>query len=221
MRGMQAGEIVRLEEITRATTAIQDGLISPFSERFIAVPELDMIVEALQGFNCILTANYADKGTQELSAALERRVCMKRLPSLPSLEAEIAVVARRSQELLDENPDYADIRIERNPVAIAAQVVRELREKAARVNGAVVPLSRPDSTLSPAETIDAAYQGALLGAFFGNGQMTVADIAPAVRDVVVKGSDENAKAFNDYVSRVAQQRARANPLWKEFAEAIA
>lgn len=48
MRGMQAGKIVRFEEITRCPPEVQDGLLSILSERLLMIPELGGQNEAVK-----------------------------------------------------------------------------------------------------------------------------------------------------------------------------
>src|SRR5689334_13830581 len=45
-RAMEGGKIARFEEVTRASSEVQDALISLLSEKTIAVPELDVQIAA-------------------------------------------------------------------------------------------------------------------------------------------------------------------------------
>ncbi|PKN54463.1 MAG: ATPase [Deltaproteobacteria bacterium HGW-Deltaproteobacteria-14] len=73
MRAMEDGVMVRIEELTRVTSEVQDGLITILSEKALPIPELATEVQARRGFNVIATANNRDKGVNELSSALVRR----------------------------------------------------------------------------------------------------------------------------------------------------
>src|SRR5918994_7928393 len=75
MTAMDQGQIGRFEELTRATSDVQDALISILSEKYVSIPELDedSIVFAQPGFSIIATANSRDRGVNELSSALKRR----------------------------------------------------------------------------------------------------------------------------------------------------
>ena len=73
MRAMEEGTLVRLEELTRMGSDVQDTLITVLSEKILPIPELNDAVHARRGFNVIATANNRDKGVNELSAALKRR----------------------------------------------------------------------------------------------------------------------------------------------------
>ena len=72
MSGMEAGTIVRLEEINRMASEVQDTLSTILSEKTMPVPELNSAVHAVRGFNIIATANDRDRGINEPSSALMR-----------------------------------------------------------------------------------------------------------------------------------------------------
>ena len=69
MRAMKDGKIVRLEELTRIGADVQDTLITILSEKTLPVPELNIEVQAIKGFNIIATANNRDKGQTLLLAS--------------------------------------------------------------------------------------------------------------------------------------------------------
>ena len=73
MRGMTTGKIVRVEELTRVPSDVQDTLITILSEKTLPMPELNSEIRAVKGFNIIATANDRDRGVNELSSALKRR----------------------------------------------------------------------------------------------------------------------------------------------------
>jgi MoxR-like ATPase len=100
MTAMREGRIARVEELTRIPSDVQDALITILSEKTLPVPELESEVQAVKGFNVIATANNRDRGVNELSSALQRRLNTVVLP-LPSDEEEevrivCAPVSRRS-----------------------------------------------------------------------------------------------------------------------------
>src|SRR5205809_481097 len=126
MRGMKDGKIVRLEELTRIGADVQDTLITILSEKTLPVPELNIEVQAVKGFNIIATANNRDKGVNELSSALKRRFNTVILPVPASEDDEIAIVVKRvaetgrSLELPAEPPALEEVKR-------IVQIVRELR----------------------------------------------------------------------------------------------
>ncbi len=96
MSGMQNGKLVRLEELTRIPSDVQDALITILSEKILPIPELNKEVQAVRGFNIIATANDRDKGVNELSSALRRRFNTVVLPLPATLEEEVRIVTDRS-----------------------------------------------------------------------------------------------------------------------------
>src|SRR5690606_22779734 len=102
MTAMEQGMIGRFEELTRATSDVQDALISILSEKYIAIPELDEdnIVFAKPGFSVIATANSRDRGVNDLSSALKRRFNFVRIPVVANKKSEAEIVRFRTSELL-------------------------------------------------------------------------------------------------------------------------
>jgi MoxR-like ATPase len=98
-RAMEEGTIVRLEELTRMGSDVQDTLITILSEKTIPIPELNEAIEAKRGFNVIATANNRDKGVNDLSSALKRRFNVVVLPSPATLEEETGIVVKRVLEI--------------------------------------------------------------------------------------------------------------------------
>ena len=62
LRAMEEGAIVRIEELTRLPTDVQDSLLTILSEKRLPIPELKEDSFAVQGFNLIATANQKDRG---------------------------------------------------------------------------------------------------------------------------------------------------------------
>ena len=61
MKGMKDGKLVRIEELTRISADVQDTLITVLSEKTMPIPELNMEIQAVRGFNVIATANNRDR----------------------------------------------------------------------------------------------------------------------------------------------------------------
>ena len=96
---MRQGSIVRVEELTRIPSDVQDALITVLSEKTLPIPELGQEVQATKGFNLIATANDRDKGVNELSSALRRRFNTVVLPLPADPEDEVRIVSARVAEL--------------------------------------------------------------------------------------------------------------------------
>ena len=167
-RAMRAGRLVRVEELTRMPSEVQDALVTILSEKVLPVPELDTEVAAVAGFNLIATANDRDRGVNELSSALRRRFNTVVLPLPATAEEEMAIVARRVGELgaalaLPDVPAAAD------EIRRVVTIFRELRDGV--TEDGRTSLKVPTGTLSTAEAISVVTNGLALAAHFGDGTL--------------------------------------------------
>src|SRR5579859_1604705 len=99
MTAMRAGQVVRIEELTRMPAEVQDALITVVSEKTLPVPELGTEVQAVTGFTLVATANDRDRGINEMSSALRRRFSTVVLPLPATEDVEVDIVTRRVAEL--------------------------------------------------------------------------------------------------------------------------
>lgn len=203
MRGMSLGKVVRLEEMTRMPSDVQDALITILSEKTLPVPELGTEVQAVKGFNVIATSNTRDKGVNELSSALRRRFNTVVLPLPATLEEEVAIVQKRcseighSLELPNPEPDAAEV--ER-----LVTIFRELR--GGQTNDGRVTLKSPSATLSTAEAIAAVNHGMALAAHFGQGKLTAKEIAPSLIGAIVRDPRPDQQILSEYLEIVVKKR---------------
>jgi MoxR-like ATPase len=212
MKGMKAGKIVRLEELTRIGSDVQDTLITILSEKTLPVPELSTEVQAVKGFNLIATANNRDKGVNELSGALKRRFNTVILPLPDSMEEEIDIVRRRVQsfekimELPAEPPAVAEIK----------RIVTIFRELRAGVTlDGKTKLKVPSSTLSTAEAISVVNSGMAMAAYFGDGTLKAPDLAAGIVGAVVKDPVQDKIVWQEYLETVVKPRDE----WKDIYRA--
>jgi len=203
MRGMKDGKIVRLEELTRIGADVQDTLITILSEKTLPVPELNIEVQAVKGFNIIATANNRDKGVNELSSALKRRFNTVILPLPDSVEEEIDIVRRRVEsfekvmELPAEPPALQEIR----------RIVTIFRELRAGVTlDGKTKIKVPSGTLSTAEAISVVNSGLSMAAYFGDGQLKAADLAAGIIGSVVKDPVQDKLVWQEYLETVIKTR---------------
>jgi MoxR-like ATPase len=211
-RAMERGSIVRVEELTRMSSDVQDALVTVLSEKTLPLPELGGEVQAVPGFNLIATANDRDRGVNDLSAALRRRFNTVVLPLPADAEEEVAIVERRVAELgvalrLPSVP-ASDQEIRR-----VVTVFRELRS-GATADGRV-SLKVPSGSLSTAEAISVVTNGVALAAHFGNGTLSAADVAAGIIGAVVKDPVHDSVAWREYLEAVVRDRAG----WDDFYEA--
>jgi MoxR-like ATPase len=211
-RAMRSGSIVRVEELTRMPSDVQDALVTVLSEKTLPVPELASEIQAVPGFNLIATANDRDRGINDLSAALRRRFNTVVLPLPADPDEEVAIVQRRVAEMgialrLPKVP-AADEEIRR-----VVTVFRELRSGA--TEDGRVSLKVPSGSLSTAEAISVVTNGLALAAHFGDGQLNAADVAAGIVGAVVKDPVHDTVAWREYLEAVVRDRAG----WNDFYEA--
>lgn len=215
MRAMQLGKIVRIEELTRIGADVQDTLITILSEKSLPVPELNITVQAVRGFNVIATANNRDKGVNELSSALKRRFNTVVLPVPDNIEEEIDIVKRRVEsfekvmQLPAEPPALQEIRR-------IVTIFRELR------NGVTADgktkIKSPSGTLSTAEAISVVNNGLSMAAYFGDGRITAADVAAGIIGAVIKDPVQDKLVWQEYVETVVKTRDEWKDLYRSFRD---
>ncbi|MFZ8998390.1 MAG: ATP-binding protein [Ilumatobacteraceae bacterium] len=211
-RAMRRGAIARIEELTRMPSDVQDALVTTLSEKSMPIPELDSEVSATRGFNVIATANDRDRGVNELSSALRRRFNTVVLPLPETADEEMAIVARRVNELgaalaLPTVASGAD------EIRRVVTIFRELRS-GATLDGAM-SLKVPSGTLSTAEAISVVANGLSLAAHFGDGTLRPDDVAAGIVGAVVRDPIGDAVAWREYLEGVVAHRDG----WDDFYEA--
>ncbi len=216
MVGMERGALVRVEELTRIPSDVQDALITVLSEKTLPIPELDEEVQAVKGFNVIATANNRDRGVNELSSALKRRFNTVILPVPSRIDEEVEIVRQRVEqlgralELPAEPPALEEIRR-------IVTIFRELRSGATEDGKA--KLKVPSATLSTAEAIAVVNQGLALAAHFGNGKLAPRDVAAGLTGAVVRDPIQDAVVWREYLETVMKERDGWKDLYKACREA--
>lgn len=215
MRSMQNGRVVRVEELTRIPSDVQDSLITVLSEKALPVPELNSEVRAKLGFNVIATANNRDRGVNELSSALKRRFNTVVLPVPATSEEEVEIVRRRVADLgralriPAEVPALEEVRR-------VVTLFRELR------NGVTADgrtkLKTPSSTMSTAEAISVLNNGLALAAHFGDGRIQARDVAASLEGAVVKDPAQDSLIWREYLETVVKERDGWKDLYRACRE---
>lgn len=216
-RSMEDGTIVRLEELTRMGSDVQDTLITILSEKSLPVPELNVSINAARGFNVIATANNKDKGVNELSSALKRRFNVVVLPSPATLEEEISIVVKRVKEI------GTSLRLPEVPAAdreLARLVVlfREIRE--GKTKDGRMKLKTSTGSLSTAEAISTGVAGWSNAAYFGNGTIDASSLATAIVGAVVKDPVQDQAVMEEYLDNVVRNRQGWHDLYENLREVI-
>jgi MoxR-like ATPase len=217
MTAMQDGVMVRVEELTRVPSEVQDALITILSEKTLAVPELGIEVQARKGFNVIATANSRDKGVNDLSSALSRRFNTVVLPLPASLEDEVDIVTRRVTDMGEA------LELPATPPAVeqirrVVTIFRELRD-GVTADGHTT-LKSPSGTLSTAEAISVMTNGWAMAAHFGDGEVGAHEIAGGVMSTVIKDPVQDRQVWREYLETVVKERRDWRDLYRAGTELL-
>ncbi|MGO4569644.1 AAA family ATPase [Rhizobium sp. 2YAF20] len=217
VRAMEEGTLLRLEELTRMGSDVQDTLITVLSEKTLPVPELDTAINAERGFNIIATANNRDKGVNDLSSALKRRFNVVVLPSPATLEEETQIVVKRVGEI-GTNLSLPPIQPADKELARIVTVFREIRD-GKTLNGKV-KLKTSTGTLSTAEAISVGVSAWAEAAHFGDGRIDANALATNIVGAVVKDPVQDSVALAEYLETVMRTRDGWSDLYEAIREVI-
>lgn len=213
LNGMKTGKLVRIEELTRIPSEIQDTLITILSEKVLPIPELSTEIQALQGFNVIATANDRDRGVNDLSSALQRRFNVVQMPLPDTVDKELAIVKNRIQQYQStyqlpkvETPEEEILRI--------ITIFRELRE--GKTLDGQSKVKTPSGTLSTAEIISVINQAQVLSGHFGDKVVHAGDYAAGVAAAVVKDPVKDQVVWKEYLETVVKERQDWEDIYKAF-----
>ncbi len=215
MRGMKEGTIVRIEELTRMSSDVQDTLITILSEKILPIPELNTEVQAVQGFNVIATSNNRDKGVNELSSALKRRFNTVILPSPKSIEEEVQIVRTRVESL------SKTLQLPAEPPALQeiqriVKIFRELRHGV--TEDGKTKLKIPSGTMSTGEAISVVNSGLALAAHFGDGRLNASDVVSGLIGAVIKDPVQDAVVWQEYLETIVKTREEWRDIYRACKE---
>ena len=217
VRAMEEGTLLRLEELTRMGSDVQDTLITVLSEKTLPVPELDFAIDAQRGFNIIATANNRDKGVNELSSALKRRFNVVVLPSPATLEEETQIVIKRVGEI-GSNLSLPPIQPADKELARVVMLFREIRD-GKTLNGKT-KLKTSTGTLSTAEAISVGVSAWAEAAHFGDGRIDAQALATNIVGAVVKDPVQDSVALSEYLETVIRTRDGWSDLYSAIREVV-
>ncbi len=217
VRAMEEGSLLRLEELTRMGSDVQDTLITVLSEKTLPVPELDTQIGAQRGFNIIATANNRDKGVNDLSSALKRRFNVVVLPSPATLEEETSIVVKRVAEI-GGNLSLPAIQPADKELARVVTLFRELRD-GKTLNGKT-KLKTSSGSLSTAEAISVGISAWAEAAHFGDGRIDARALAANIVGAVVKDPVQDGVALSEYLETVVRTRDGWDDLYGAIREVI-
>ena len=204
LRAMRAGALVRVEELTRIPSDVQDALITILSEKSLPIPELGEEVQAAQGLQPHRHGQRPRPGCQRAvqpRCAAGSTRCVLPLPA--SAEEEVAIVTRRVAAL-GRALELPDVPSAQDEIRRVVTVFRELR--AGVTDDGRTSLKSPTATLSPAEAISVVTNGLSLAAHFGDGALRADDVADGIVGAVVKDPIHDAVAWREYLEAVIRDR---------------
>ncbi|MEY2950385.1 MAG: ATP-binding protein [Saprospiraceae bacterium] len=212
MIGMQKGKMVRVEELTRIPSDIQDVLITILSEKVLSIPELNQEIAAVPGFNIIATANDRDRGVNELSSALRRRFNTLIMPLPEKLEEEVKIVSSK----ITDNPIPFKAIAEQDTLKEIERLVTIFRElRNGITEDGTLKVKSPSGTLSAAEAISVVNNGLTMSHFFGDGRLSAKYLIDSIEGAVVQDRVQDQLIWNEYLETVVKERAE----WKDLYEA--
>jgi len=217
MRAMEAGRIVRFEELTRLSSDVQDTLITVLSEKLMPIPEINDAVHAQRGFNMIATANARDKGVNELSSALKRRFNVVVLPLPTDLDEEVKIVSKRVGEI-GGGLALPKIAPADQEIMRIVTIFRELRD--GQTLDGRLKLKSPSGSLSTAEAIAVTIGAWAEAGHFGSGEIDAQSMAANLVGAVVKDPVQDKVVLQEYLETVVRERKPWADLYGAIREVI-
>lgn len=201
--GMSQGIITRFEEITRTPAEIQDSLISVLSDKVLNIPELhqDNILFAKPGFNIIATANTKDKGVNEMSSALKRRLNFETVNPIDNIKLETEIIMTQVKELATEN--MIEMSPQKDIAELIATIYHELRTGES-ITGEKV--NKPSNVMSTAEAVAVYYQTMISGYYYKDGNISLEDLVSNIVNATAKENTDDLVCIKNYFNTVVKNR---------------
>ncbi|KKD06457.1 ATP-binding protein [Streptomyces sp. WM6386] len=215
LAAMRAGNVARIEEITRCLPEVQDALVSLLSDRRMSVPELsgtdDAQVAAAPGFTVIATANLRDRGVSEMSAALKRRFNFETVHPIADVEAETALVKRQATAAVERAG--AAFGVDDAVLDVLLTVFRDLRAGRSAEGWDV---ERPGTVMSTAEAVQVAVSLGVAAAYLPGGDSL--DLVPGHLLGVVRKDDpaDHARLLGYWDGPVRRRAEDGSATWRRL-----
>ena len=213
--GMRLGKVVRFEEITRCPLEIQDTLLSVLSDRVLIIPELSNEARTLYakvGFNVVATANTRDRGVNEMSAALKRRLNFETVQPIPDLRQEMELVQRETNKLLSRANIPTTLKPDMTELLVTT--FHELRQGQTGESKALETLS---TAMSTAEAVSVGYAAGIHAYYYARGEVTPDHLVQGMIGSALKDSAEDLQKLRHYFEHVV--RGRKGRTWQAYYEA--
>jgi len=214
---MLTGQLVRIEELTRIPSDVQDTLLTMLSEKVLPIPELSTEIQAQQGFNVIATANDRDRGVNELSSALRRRFNAVVLPLPATLAEEVHIVQTR----VAKQGQALQLPVEAPALEQISRLVTIFRElRTGLTDNGKTKLKSPTGTLSTGEAISVMNAGLALAAYFGDGILRAHDLAAGLTGAIIKDPAPDRVVWLEYLETVVKEREEWKDLYRACREVV-
>ena len=163
----------------------------------------------------IATANDRDKGVNELSSALTRRLNSVVLPLPDTAEEEVQIVSTRVAQMGKALELPAELDSMRE-IQRVVTIFRELRSGVTEDGRTTI--KSPSATLSTAEAISVMVNGITMAAHFGDGEVSAADVAASLVGAVVKDPVQDRMVWGEYLETVVRERREWKDLYRACRE---
>lgn len=212
LTGLEKGEVVRFEEITRCPPEIQDVLLSVLSDKVITIPELDAqgTIFARKGFGLIATANTRDRGVNEMSSALKRRMNFETIQPLNNIDVEMDLVSRQVSHFLEGVQIRREVPQE--VIELLTTTFSDLRSGRTSEGEKVDRLLT--ATMSTAECVETGINAAVYSHYIEDRPMTPEAAAINLRGTIIKDNLEDLKKLQSYFNLIVKKRTTKH--WKKF-----
>jgi MoxR-like ATPase len=213
--GMEAGKIVRFEEITRCPVEVQDTMLSILSDRVMIVPELEGALKTLyarKGFNVIATANTRDRGVNDMSAALKRRFNFETVRPIPNLQQEMDLVERETNKQLQRSGIPASL--PRDLTEVLVTTFQELRLGKTVDGQGIEGLS---SVMSTAEAVSVGIAAGIHAYYYSDGKIHAEHLVQSLIGSALKDNADDMKKLRQYFNTAIKERKGKH--WEAFYEA--
>ncbi|MHA1167290.1 MAG: ATP-binding protein [Candidatus Hodarchaeales archaeon] len=215
---LKNGKLVRFEEITRCSHEIQDTIISILSDKVLVIPELrapDNIVFAQRGFGVIGTANTRDRGVNEMSSALKRRLNFETVTPIKDINEEIELVVKETETYLEKT----GIKREVNEDVIEL-IVTTFNEMRNGVSSEGIQVAKPSVVMSTAEAVETSINTLSYSHYMEEDDTSPRTAVINLVGTIVKDNYEDLDKLRSYFDVIVKQKAtKKKKKWKEYYEA--
>lgn len=211
LAAMRKGAVVRIEEVGRLRSDVQESLAALVGERRVSIPELggNAAECAMKGFNVIATSSSAEL---ELAPALRRRFRLERVEPIADPARELALVRDRTRRTVERTGETAAVDDEL--LGALVTLFRDLRSGMTEEGWGV---SRPAAVMSTAEALEVAAAVALQASYFPSKHDHASLLSTYLLGTVVRNNPRDREPLLLYWDGVAKRRAESGQrIWQRL-----